>query len=341
MSTMPIDIVIEWVDGNDPEWQRKKDRVTQGMLFDDNSDDRAQRYRDWDNLQYIFRGIEANMPWVNHIFLVTCGHYPKWINLDNPKLTLMKHSDFIPNEYLPTFNAGTIELNLHRIPNLSDHFILFNDDMFVLKKTKRSDFFRGNLPCDSVGFSAIGANFSEEGKGIYGMNVMNTRFVAMNFKKGEVTKKIWRKLYDLRNGRDLLKTLTVLPYRDFTGFNCVHTAHSYLKSTWIEAWERASNDFNDTCLKKLRPEFWQSQWAMRYWQICNGNFVIRPVWFSKFFDMCKLGNEKKVIREIHKRKHKMICINDNISDCKDFDLIKGRINQELEKLYPNKSAFEK
>ena len=42
-------------------------------------------------------------------------------------------------EFLPTFNSTTIETMPHYIPNLSEHFIYFNDDMFLIKPTKISD----------------------------------------------------------------------------------------------------------------------------------------------------------------------------------------------------------
>ena len=58
----------------------------------------------------------------------------------------MYHQDFIPQEYLPTFNSNVIELNLFRLEALSDKFILFNDDMFFNKPLQPSFFFTGDRP---------------------------------------------------------------------------------------------------------------------------------------------------------------------------------------------------
>ena len=74
----PIDFIMIWVDGNDPEWQKEKRKYQPG----DAADDREIRYRDWDNLQYWFRAVEKFAPWVNRIHFVTCGHLPKWLNLE-------------------------------------------------------------------------------------------------------------------------------------------------------------------------------------------------------------------------------------------------------------------
>ena len=43
-----------------------------------------------------------------------------------------KCQDYIPAECLPTFSANTIEMNVHRIPSLAEHFVFFNDDFFLL-----------------------------------------------------------------------------------------------------------------------------------------------------------------------------------------------------------------
>ena len=84
-----IDIVIPWVDGNDPIWIEEKNKYLKV-----NGDKSQNRFRDWGNLQYIFRGIEKFMPWINKVFFVTWGHLPKWINTNYEKLEIVNHKDF-------------------------------------------------------------------------------------------------------------------------------------------------------------------------------------------------------------------------------------------------------
>ncbi len=64
---MDIDIVIPWVDSNDEEWQKEKAKYSETG----NVDSRIIRYREWDNLQYVFRGIELNLPWIRKIHFIT------------------------------------------------------------------------------------------------------------------------------------------------------------------------------------------------------------------------------------------------------------------------------
>lgn len=133
-----IDFVILWVDNNDPIWQNAfRSYLPQSQYTDDT---RYIRYRNWDNLRYWFRGVEKFAPWVNKVHLVTCGQIPDWLNLNVPKLHFVKHSDYIPAEYLPTFNSDTIILNLHRIEGLSERFVLFDDDCFLIDKVEPKRF---------------------------------------------------------------------------------------------------------------------------------------------------------------------------------------------------------
>lgn len=135
-----IDCVILWVDGSDPEWIAQKNKYA-GIKIE-NVDNKEDRYRDWDTLKYLFRGIEKYASWFRKVFLVTCGQIPEWIDTSYPKLEIVFHEEFIPEQYLPTFNSHTIELNLHRIKELSNEFVYFNDDMFILRKTRPTDFFK-------------------------------------------------------------------------------------------------------------------------------------------------------------------------------------------------------
>src|SRR5690554_53344 len=138
---MNMDFVLIWVDGSDPNWQAQKN-----LYSGKPAGDSPARFRDWDILKYWFRGVEKFAPWVNKIFFVTWGHVPEFLNLEHPKLVIVRHEDYIPKEYLPTFSANVIETNLHRIEGLSDKFVYFNDDVFITKKVTKEDFFKNGLP---------------------------------------------------------------------------------------------------------------------------------------------------------------------------------------------------
>ena len=106
--TNKIDFVITWVDGNDPEWQKERNKYLSDKI-DLNSNQNADcRYRDIGTLRYWFRAVEKYAPWVNKIHFITWGHLPKWLNTEHEKLNIVKQelmlmlerTIFIPNTIL-------------------------------------------------------------------------------------------------------------------------------------------------------------------------------------------------------------------------------------------------
>lgn len=129
-----MDIVITYVNGLDPEWQKDYEKHTKNPILE-------KRFRDWGTLKYLLRGIEKNMPFIRKVHLIVAreSQVPEWINRENVNIVL--HKDIIPAEYLPTFNCNPIEMHLHRIKGLDEQYLYFNDDMFPLKPCKPTDFF--------------------------------------------------------------------------------------------------------------------------------------------------------------------------------------------------------
>lgn len=102
----------------------------------------ASRFEDNEELRYSLRSVERHAPWVRHIFIVTNGQIPSWLNLDNPRVTVVTHQDIFQNHtHLPTFSSPAIETHIHRIPGLSQKFIYLNDDVMFGKDVWPDDFF--------------------------------------------------------------------------------------------------------------------------------------------------------------------------------------------------------
>jgi hypothetical protein len=136
----PVDVVYTWVDGSDPiwqasllEWAEKELPASAGIS--------KKRFKDRDELRYSLRSILQYAPWINHIYIVTCGHQPSWL-IPHPKITIIPHSAiFTCPANLPTFNSMAIECHLHRIPGLREYYLYFNDDVFLGKPTTPDTFF--------------------------------------------------------------------------------------------------------------------------------------------------------------------------------------------------------
>uniref|UniRef100_A0A8C7I5R1 N-acetylglucosamine-1-phosphotransferase subunits alpha/beta n=1 Tax=Oncorhynchus kisutch TaxID=8019 RepID=A0A8C7I5R1_ONCKI len=113
--------------------------ITQSKQDEDVS---ASRFEDNEELRYSLRSVERHAPWVRHIFIVTNGQIPSWLNLDNPRVTVVTHQDVFQNHtHLPTFSSPAIETHIHRIPGLSQKFIYLNDDVMFGKDVWPDDFF--------------------------------------------------------------------------------------------------------------------------------------------------------------------------------------------------------
>ncbi|XP_054844324.1 N-acetylglucosamine-1-phosphotransferase subunits alpha/beta isoform X2 [Eublepharis macularius] len=102
----------------------------------------ASRFEDNEELRYSLRSIERHAPWVRHIFIVTNGQIPSWLNLDNPRITIVTHQEIFQNvSHLPTFSSPAIESHIHHISGLSQKFIYLNDDVMFGKDVWPDDFF--------------------------------------------------------------------------------------------------------------------------------------------------------------------------------------------------------
>lgn len=129
---MQIDIVYTWVDGSDPLWIEKKTEKAKKIGNILPASDHSSRFTDNDELKYSLRSLEKYAPWINNIFIVTDNQKPSWLNLTHPKIKIIDHQEiFRNNNHLPTFSARVIESQIHHINELSEHFIYFNDDMFL------------------------------------------------------------------------------------------------------------------------------------------------------------------------------------------------------------------
>lgn len=322
-----IDIVITWVDGNDQEWQKEKNKYL-GIKGDCSKN----RFRDWMNLQYIFRGIEEYMPWVNNVFLVTCGHLPKWLNVNSEKLKVVRHDEFIPKEYLPTFNSNVIEMNLYRIKELSEKFILFNDDIFILKPLSSKDFFKDGLPRDYY-IEYVKKNYSQRHKI---MRKNNFTIINKYFNKKEFIRNNISKVFNIRYGIKNLKTLHTLKEHEFCDLFSEHLSQSFLKSTFDKVWSLEFEMLDRACYNKFRAETDLGQGLIRYWQIFEGKFSPSRS-MGKYFFISE--NNEKIMYSIRHRKYKLICINDAIKDI-DFEKSKDEINGALQEILNKKSKFE-
>ena len=135
-----IDLVHLWVDGNDPKWQAKRNAFLERKVENSLSSFNG-RYVNNDELKYSLRSVERYAPWIRKIFIVTDDQTPEWLDIENPKIKIIDHKEILPAESLPCFNSNVLEHFLCKISNLSEYFILSNDDTFFNKIVSPTTFF--------------------------------------------------------------------------------------------------------------------------------------------------------------------------------------------------------
>ena len=323
-----IDFVIPWVDGNDPLWIADKNKYSPAQL----ADDRNVRYRDWGLLRYWFRAVEKNAPWVNKIFFVTWGHVPDWLDVNNEKIVVVNHKDYIPREYLPTFSSHPIELNLHRIKELSEHFVYFNDDVYLTNKVTPEDFFVDGLPCDCLVESAITPRIGE----FSSILCETVGVINKHFKKKDLAGLGMNKYMNPKYKELLIRTISMKPYNYIMGFYSHHISQPHLKSTMSEVWSKEFEELDRTCHNRFRGKNDVSQYLFRYWNLCNGKFYPQyPI--GKCVNMNQDPN--KIAEMIERKLYKVLTVNDSA----DIDNIEERqsvIKKAFDNLFPDKSVYE-
>ena len=151
INNVPIDAVISWVDGNDKDHQEKMLPFVEKRLL--NLKEFRTRFDQVNEIKFTIDSILKFAPYIENIHIITDEQTPEFLEkIDNndyyKKVSIVDHKvvfkDF--EQFLPTFNCRPIETCMHRIPGLAEHFIYFNDDFFLIKHTKPTDFFRNGLP---------------------------------------------------------------------------------------------------------------------------------------------------------------------------------------------------
>lgn len=329
----PVDFVLLWVDGSDPLWLAEKNKYST-----ETGDDRPQRFRDWDILRYWFRGVEKFASWVRTVHFVTWGHLPVWLKTDHPKLHIVNHKDYMPEEALPVFSSRALEINMHRIEGLSEHFVYFNDDFLLINHTKPEDFFIGGLPRDMLALQPVVANPVNPQMSSVFFN--NSMVISRHFDKRSCMKKNPGKFfkpgyppkYFIYN---ILETVFPL----YTGFYTVHGPSPFIKSTFDEVWKKEPDVLKKATFERFRGSEDVNQYLFREWQKQKGEFYPANL-HRDFYYLDGSDISEKKLRVITGQKRKMICINDSDHPY-DFEKNRNAFANALDSILPEPCGFEK
>ena len=145
-----MDIVIPFVDCSDKVWM--KNFLTYGHSENNKSQLKKINYchyYNYDTLKYVFRGIDSFIPYTNNIFLIVSNieQVPNYV--DQSKVKIVLHKDFIPEKFLPVYQANTIEMFIHNINELDEEYLFIQDDIIPVSHISYDQLFKDGLPCIS------------------------------------------------------------------------------------------------------------------------------------------------------------------------------------------------
>jgi hypothetical protein len=293
-----IDIILPFVNPYDQHWLSDLHNAnTVQDIF-------STRFRSWDTLKYILRGIELYMPFVRNVILLAAyeSQIPSWLNTSQVRIVF--HRDFIPAEYLPTFNSCTIETFLCNITDISEKIIYFNDDIFPINEMSITDFFTDSTPhIKYLEHEYCNKSYTFDSQCRLGMDIVTDMLKIPNYPQGEM----------IHPG---------------------HTAFPILKSTL--------QIFKDN-LDRLYPHITQfreannvNQYIYHYYQYFLGNYINSA---SKFIYLETRFDMENVADLVLGKDFKLLCLNDG-QGVSDFDKKKQDIISMFEKKFPNKSKYE-
>ena len=317
MQDLKIDLVYLWVDGNDKEWQEKRNYWAEKLGLKEEISLDTCRYVDNQELKYSLRSAEMYAPWINKIFIITDNQVPKWLDTNHPKIRIVNHADIIPNEYLPTFNSEAIETCIANIPDLSEYFLLANDDKFFASSVSPEYFFDENMN-----------------------PIVNMR--PHNWLKDDINKSLYKDSYYYTIKTFNNRFSTSRDYKKIEPFHCIE---AYRKSYFLECKNLFIDEFQSTVNKRFRSKFSIQHPIVDIFMVENKNSTIKinPNITEQIYEYqvenlyIPIKSYEEMKNTIISKSPKLLCINDG-----DYILETDRKNLKflLEELFPEKQSWE-
>lgn len=294
-----IDAVIPYVNCVDRTW------INDFIKATGNYNPTGVRFRCWGTLKYLIRGIDKYMPFVKRIILILAKESQVPIWLDTSKVKIVYHKDFIPKQFLPTFNSCTIESFLWNISDLSDRFIYFNDDMFPLNQMGLSDFFTSDTP-----------------------HILFHEHIHMNPQS----------MFE-HQCRGALDTMCDALHSDkYISGELVRPEHSaipMLKSTLLQV-HKLCGDSLIKSVSRLRRKENINQYIYSYYQYYTGSYIPR---MHRFLYVDIKDNLSYIKPAILNSELQIICLNDS-DKIKDYKKSRQELIDIFEEKFPNKCKYE-
>ncbi len=312
--TEKVDIVYLWVNGNDENFQKERTFWKNKLGIPETNDNSYARYIENEELRYSMRSVAMNAPWINKIYIVTNGQIPDWLDTTNPKIKIVTHKEIMPDEILPTYNSLVIESYVADIPELSEHFLLANDDCYISRPVVPSFF------------------FDKQGKPI-------VRLVRQKLSDKCVQDSLYFRT--IRYALDAFKE----KYPSFEMENCIphHSIDAYSKTSYKECIKEFQVEFDKLRVQKFRGETIQRIIQAFYLiGVKQSKYELVKRDYSNYKSAASVSMRVNtldwMIERLCKKRPALLCIND-ITDVTPEQRRDARLLYET--LYPVRQKWEK
>ena len=304
-----IDIVVTYVYERNKEWAQnfhywKEKEILEHKTSKDNRQAFGiERTREWDMFKYWFRAVEQNCPWINKIFLIVQNeqHIPKW--LDKNQVRIVYHNEYIPNELLPTFNAMTIGMYVSNIKDLSEHYIMSDDDFYFLNPIDKERFFKDGKPVHENNVVTYEPYYTGNSDGVF-FQILNN-----NLK------------FEERFGKEK--------------YGIYHLPEARLKSFEQDILTKYKDEILEhfTTSKFRHPSNLCAYMYSDLLKLCNKAYIGKP------YENCSYCTLKSSVNFDNYKDKSIVCFNDT-EQLDDFNYTRNKLEEFLKKKFPNKSKYE-
>ena len=257
-----------------------------------------------DDLKYSIRSVCMHAPFYRHIVLIIGDEdqVPAYLKEHHRNLVIVRHSEFMPADALPCFNSNVIESYIHKIPQISNHFLYFNDDTYISKPVSWREFFKPN-----------GMPINRHAPGPQNHSLDSHPFIYVKMFQNAIKK------YNIENTRYHIQ---VQPFRKDYIEEYANVFKRQLHSTKNHIY-RQPNDFNllrfSTCLSSTDGKAYRKTTSWNY---------------DKFLESEDFAGVEKLAKATHRASRPtFICINNH-------GVHETYVTDFLKKIFHRKSPFE-
>lgn len=315
-----IDVIYLWKDDSDEKWARRKQAFIasrQGkQSYNQSSLKDIIVKPQLDELKYSLRSVEKHFKPLGTVHIVTDQQTPSWLNLEHPRLNLLDVADLVDKEYLPNYNSQAIESYFYTLETLSEHFVYFNDDFFLLKDVGAEAFFSAY---DEIKVR-LGKAFSPKGK----TNTLEDADTSAH-----------------KNANSLLDKHFKAEHR----FTVMHRPYALTKNLYKELFKAFPEAFTKTRQSQLRStdmfaihSFLLPYWAfyMRQAKLMLPNPLCKDMYYLEEDNQ----RNQQIFQSIRAVHDIGFCIQGSRAAMPSQD-VATFFKAEMSKLYPEPSSFEK